>query len=429
VRTVSTAAFLLALAAAPRARAEDLPSPADALVERLLDAPIDAPERRAALEAQVVDLGEAGLAALDRAAQDADPQRAWLAEAYATRARVPEVPNFRALSPRLREDLSARRRSDAVVRLLTGPDVPADPGARFTRVDDALLLAQMSEPRALPWLESFCDDDRVPRHPRVWCAVALTSARRPRSFARYERALDAFDAGDVPLPQPPPGMLEGVVEGADTEALPFLLRLRAKKERRIGSHAATVEGWIERLRDAPGGREALDETLVLVRRFEAEAPPLLHSTGALVEGGWQARRGRDRVEHMVYGPYVNDLPREPLLARFRFRVDDDRPAPDEPWLLLEATSPQGERAGWPIRRREVRREGTPLGVLVERDVWFDPYEEGSQVELRVRWLGRADATVDRVDVLRVRERRASDRAAAPPPAPRPWRPAERLARE
>jgi hypothetical protein len=420
VRVLVAAAACFALLRAPAALGEDLPNPADALVDRLLDAPLEEPDRRDGLAAEVKSLGEAGLAALDRAARDPASQRAWLAEAYATLWRVPEVPNFRALSPSLQRDATARRRADAVKNLLLRPDPLA---VRGESIADALFLARLGEERAWPWLEWLCDDDRLCPSRRAVCAHALLGARRPRAFARYERVLDAIDANAPVVPQPQPDLVDAVASG-DVEALPLLLRMRARKERRIGFHAPTVEAWIEGLREAPGGREAFDETLVLVRRFEAEAPPLLHSTGALVEGGWQARRGRDRVEHMVYGPYVNDLPREPLLARFRFRIDDDLVESPEPCLVLEVTSPQAERAGWPLRRFEVRREKTPAGVFLERDVWFDPYDEGWQVELRVRWTGHADATVDRVDVLRVRERRASDRAAAPSPAPRPWRPGE-----
>jgi hypothetical protein len=381
-------------------------------VDRLLDAPPGDPRRRDALEAQVAGLGEAGLDALDRAARSASPQRAWLAEAYAVRARVPAPTggDFRGPSP----NRSRRASADQVVALLSGADASA-------ATAPALRLAASGEERALPWLEWCCDDVSVRPLDRFWCAEALVRARRPRAFARLERVLDALP--DAPgVPQLVPDLVQAAVDAGDPETLPLLLRLRAGKERRFGSWARTVGPWIERLLAVPGGREAHDEALEPVRRFEAEAPPLLHSTGSLVEGGWQARRGRDRVEHMVYGPYANDLPREPLVARFRFRIDDDRTASEEPCLVLEVTSPQGERIGWPVRRAEVRRAGTPAGVFVERDVWFDPYEEGSQVELRVRFTGHADTTVDRVDVLRVRERRASDRAAAPSPAPRPYPP-------
>lgn len=280
----------------------------DGLVALLLDGPAEA---RHALEEALKTRGAGGKEALGRVLRGTDVQRAWLAEAYATRSAAdPDLPEMRA----------AFERESRVLRVFFGV-APGDDGsdpekAAARRAADARAMLEEGDERALPWVESFADDARFPDQARFDCARVLVVRKCPHAIGRLERVLE-----ECPTAYRPWELVEEIAGTGTAEVVPLLLRARAFVTR-IGDGRTTplAEKAIERLRSVPGFAEAYAPWFTLVRRYEAEEAPLQHSTGALVAGGWQAKAGRDRIEHMIYGPYVTDLPCEELGARFRETV-------------------------------------------------------------------------------------------------------------
>jgi hypothetical protein len=383
----------------------------DELAQRLLDAPL---AHRVALEEAVGTRGEAGRAALERARRGPEPQRAWLAEAYATRAatRGSDLPEVRR----------AFERATRVVRVLTVTEVK-EPWAReehaTRRTADAVAMLKDGDVRALPWVEHFADDAAAPGPARFEAARALVLAKSPGAVARLERVLEEAHGFDKPNE-----LIDEVAAIGAAEAVPFLVRARAGAAR-MGDGAAPDRAAraLEALRNVPGFAEAYERPLERLKRYEAESEPLLHSTGQAVEGGWQAKRGRDGVQHMVYGPYVRDLEGRWHFARFRFRIDDAGDARERPALQLEVTSQQMERMGVPIQKLAVFTGAGGVGEWQEKDLVFWPHPDHAHMEFRVYWPGNCDATVDRIDLLGARKRNDADRALDPARAPLPWSPA------
>lgn len=410
---VALSALLIACAVAvgPRASADDPRSATadDGLVALLLDGPA---ETRDALEEALETRGSGGREALARARRGADVQRAWLAEAYATRiAADPDLPEMRA----------AFERASRVLRvffgLAPGDDESDRERAATRRAADARAMLGEGDERALPWVEAFADDLRFPHQARFDCARVLVVRKRPRAIGRLERVLE-----ECPTAYRPWELVEEIAATGTAEVVPLLLRARALVTS-IGDGRTTplAEKAIERLRSLPGFVEAYAPWFTLVRRFEAEEAPLQHSTGALVPEGWQAKAGRDRIEHMIYGPYVTDLPREELVARFRWRIDATAEKPPDPLLTLEVTSEVAQqRWHWPIQTVRVETKDARPGEWRETDMTFWPHPPPARMELRVHWKGTCDATVDRIDIVRVRAREAADRALDPARAVPPW---------
>ncbi len=422
-RSVPPTAFLAVLLAAglpwggpaPTALA-DGPAPAaataeDDLVDLLLGA---GPELRAALEDAVGARGAAGKAALERARHGPDPQRAWLAEAFATRAasRDSELPEMEA----------AFERATRVLRVFTGSapgdDVRIPERVVVRRMDDALAILGEGDLRALPWVTSFCDRKGMPDATRLASARALVVRKVPLALGRLERVLE-----ECPTAHRPNEMVSEIAATKNPEAVPLLLRIRSGATR-VGDGAAVklAEKGLAAMRSVPGFDEARAPWFSLVRRYEAEEAPLEHSTGAAVEGGWQAKHGRDFLQHMVYGPYATDLPSEELVARFRWRLDAVGPKAPQPLLGFEVTSEQMEKQGWPMQVALVGSGDATTGAWRETDIVFWPHPAPGAMQFRVHWKGGCDATVDRIDLLRVRPRNDADRAADPPRAEDPWRP-------
>jgi hypothetical protein len=387
----------------------DVTTADDGLVALLLDASAD---RRTALEEAVGTRGAGGMEALARARHGPDAQRAWLAEAFATRLATgaSDLPEMRA----------AFDRATRVLRVFSGSapgDDPRDPErAAARRADDALAMLAEGEPRALPWVAHFADRKDAPDGQRLACARALVAKKIPHAIGRLERVLE-----ECPGAYRPYEMVDEIAATGSPEAVPLLLRARALATS-IGDGRTTplAQKALERLRGTPGFLEAYAPWFVLVRRFEAEEAPLKHSTGAVVDGGWQAKAGRDQVEHMVYGPYVTDLPREELVARFRYRIDAAAEKAAQPLLALEVMSEQMQRHHWPVQTVSVGSKSAVPGEWREIDIDFWPHPAPAEMEFRVRWNGSCDATVDRIDILRVRARTDADRALDPPRAEPPW---------
>ncbi len=278
--------------------------------------------------------------------------------------------------------------------------------------------------RFLPWLTWALDSRDVSGRQRLAAAEALSTRRDSDTTLRIVRLADEARAWRLGIDAR--ATLAPIAATRTRDAVHFLLRVSESRVKlRDGGDPALARDFLAEIRasDPEPYADALrgvgpGSVFESVRVYQAETQPILHSTGRGVPGGWQAQRGRDRTQHMLYGPYVSDLPTDGgLHARFRFRVDavaDGRA--DDVVVQLEVTSQAMERNGWrvqtlPIRRREIR-----LGEWEERHMPFHTHPQNARMEFRVFWDGKCDVTVDRIDVLRTRSLAAR---AFPPRAPMP----------
>lgn len=140
-----------------------------------------------------------------------------------------------------------------------------------------------------------------------------------------------------------------------------------------------------------------DVALQFVAKFEAEI--LAHLTGEIArdEGAsgksvWLARRGRDKVGHMVFGPYTH-IDAGHYIALFRVK----RLSEGEGVVSVIDSCVGG---GSPITsEREVLAEQLPIGQF--RIVPLNFRHPGGAVETRVFWTGQADLAVDFIWVFKV----------------------------
>ncbi|WP_232517095.1 hypothetical protein [Chitinophaga sp. MD30] len=81
------------------------------------------------------------------------------------------------------------------------------------------------------------------------------------------------------------------------------------------------------------------QDLIILREsssfWEAEGSALSHKTGRLETDGWLCQTGIDAPnEHMIYGPYVNNIPAGPNVAEFRMKIDNNT-ANDDPVVDID----------------------------------------------------------------------------------------------
>lgn len=386
--------------------------------------------------------------ATDRFGTTSEEPTAWLCEALSTVLQqgwpasagdaLPTDPppgDDASQDPQLRD---LRAAIDAI-ELITGRKLPAcrpvprDPRGKFDfergsrdasleeRVGALLELSRdlgVPSARVVPWLTWAVDHERVPSPLRVAAADALVAQDPTVDPGRLIRF-----ATDVTRPYggPVEEALGILARTRRPEIVTFLMQV-AEERTRVAGGWSIGNRCLEHIeREDPGAyARGLEGAFDVVRSFEAESAPLRHSTGVAVEGGLSAKRGRDHAQHMVYGPYVTDLPTKGgLHVRFRFRVDGvaDVP-PDARILQLEVTSPEMERQSWPVQRRPVRRDEVELGAWTERLMLFHTHPQSARMEFRVFWDGKCDVVVDRIEVLRTRD---ADPSLVPPRAGEPRR--------
>ncbi len=412
-----------AVAAPAETRADAAPvSVADEIVALALDAEGAAFD---VIADEIVRRGGEFRAALDRARRGDDDQRAWLAEALSVQAdagRRVEAADSSVAEERARRVILALKGSPAS---RTGGAFPL---SETKRVDAVLSLAAEGDTRAIPWLEHIVDSG-VGR----WRAErALLERKLPGAVARTRRSLADRGAGAA-LPVDFIGLVAATRDVR--AAVPLLLRVEAGQVsvatigddgvRAVpgGEGDRAVARALEELRaaDSSAFSAAWGETTQAVRTYEAEAMPVYHSGGAAGDGTWEAKRGRDGAGHIVYGPYVEDLPNEWLYVRFHWRVDAFDGSPDDALFDCEVTSQEMERRGIDAHAATVRASDVRAGEWQTTTLRTFPHQGGARMEFRVYWEGTCDLAVDRIDVLHVRRETSFDRSDFPPLAPCPLR--------
>ena len=278
--------------------------------------------------------------------------------------------------------------------------------------------------RFLPWLTWALDSRDVSGRQRLAAAEALSTRRHSDTTLRIVRLANEARAWRLGIDAR--ATLAPIAATRTREAVHFLLRVSESRVKlRDGGDPALARDFLAEIcaSDPELYADALrgvgpGSVFESVRVYQAETQPILHSTGRGAAGGWQAQRGRDRTQHMLYGPYVSDLPTDGgLHARFRFRIDGVADGSgDEVVLQLEVTSQAMERNGWRVQKLPIRRREVRVGEWVERHMPFHAHPRNARMEFRVFWDGKCDVTVDRIDVLRTRSLAAR---ALPPRAPIP----------
>jgi hypothetical protein len=122
-----------------------------------------------------------------------------------------------------------------------------------------------------------------------------------------------------------------------------------------------------------------------------------HATGRLDGDGWLCQVGVDQPGHMVYGPYVTNLPFGGNTARFRMKIDNNS-ANDAHQATIDV---RDNTSGTTLASKDITRtQFTVAGDWVDFALPFSIPATGHAIELRVHWAGGAYLKVDSVSVDR-----------------------------
>jgi hypothetical protein len=146
-------------------------------------------------------------------------------------------------------------------------------------------------------------------------------------------------------------------------------------------------------------RETVDSgisTLSVI--FEAEGDRISHAVGRADADGWSASPTDDDAGHMMFGPYVSDLPAGHHKASFRMMVDDNTAAND----LCVTVEVSNYTSGTLLGSLDVyRHDWTNAGAYQDFDVLYNYATAGDALEFRVHWKDVAYVLVDRVKITDV----------------------------
>lgn len=148
---------------------------------------------------------------------------------------------------------------------------------------------------------------------------------------------------------------------------------------------------------------AQTQDLIILReettRWEAEGPSLNHITGRLETDGWLCQTGIDAPNaHMIYGPYVTNIPAGPNVAEFRMKVDNNT-ANNDPIVSIDVFN---ATSGQTLASQTVTRLQFPIaGDYTSFTLPFTLPANNQSLELRIFWHGASYTKVDWVEVQQV----------------------------
>ena len=130
------------------------------------------------------------------------------------------------------------------------------------------------------------------------------------------------------------------------------------------------------------------------RTWQAEDMP--SNTGRATEGGRLCQTGIDNAgTHMVYGPYVSDLPSGEYTAVFRMKVDNNT-ADDNKIVTIDV---RDNNNGETLATQDItRKQFSVAGDYVEFSLDFTHGHEGHALETRVYWYGASYTMVDCIQI-------------------------------
>ncbi len=145
---------------------------------------------------------------------------------------------------------------------------------------------------------------------------------------------------------------------------------------------------------------ASTQDLILLResssRWEAEGGSISHNTGRLETDGWLCQTGIDVAnQHMVFGPYVTNIPAGPNVAEFRIKTDNNT-ANNDPIVDIDV---RNATSGAILAAQTItRQQFTAAGSYVNFTLPFTLSGDNQSLELRIYWRGAAYTKVDWVGV-------------------------------
>jgi len=130
-------------------------------------------------------------------------------------------------------------------------------------------------------------------------------------------------------------------------------------------------------------------------RFDAEGPNMGHKTGRHETDGWLCQVGIDRAnDHMVYGPYITNVPAGENRAFFRMKTDNVT-ANDDPVVRIDV---HDATTGKILAERDITRKMFKAVGTYQTFYLNFTQTEGHSLEFRVWWYGSAYTKVDYVGV-------------------------------
>ncbi|UOR03622.1 T9SS type A sorting domain-containing protein [Hymenobacter aerilatus] len=143
---------------------------------------------------------------------------------------------------------------------------------------------------------------------------------------------------------------------------------------------------------APAKTQDLIYLREVTSRWEAEGSSLGHGTGRLEGDGWLCQTGIDAPNrHMVYGPYVTNIPAGPNVAEFRLKVDNNT-ANNDSIVDLDV---RNATTGQTLASRTLTRRQFPVASdYTNFTLPFTLPADNQSLELRVFWRGTSYTKVD-----------------------------------
>jgi hypothetical protein len=260
-----------------------------------------------------------------------------------------------------------------------------------------LAVAAAGEKRAASLLGGIVIDDSVRGEQRAAAARAL---------ARLDP-----DGADAWLTGTP--VASWAKGGADPAFAPFLLRGVTHRGSGSARDSWAMGNALEAVCRAHA--KEFDATLARVAKveytYEAEGPDARHHSGTKRGGAWAARKGKDASGHVLYGPYIDDLPTGRHLARFRVKCSGFDPSHRQ--LQLDVAHQAGRKI---VASRSVGGWDLENGRWLDFFLGFASSGEG-RTEFRVFWDGGCDVEIDSVTIYSVPDVSGKVASSWTPPNP------------
>jgi hypothetical protein len=130
-------------------------------------------------------------------------------------------------------------------------------------------------------------------------------------------------------------------------------------------------------------------------RYEAEGTQIYHNTGRLDGDGWLCQTGIDAPNnHMVFGPYVSNVPAGENRAIYRMSIDNNTANND----MIARIDVNDATTGTLLAYQDVtRKQFSAASTYLDFNLSFTQ-TEGHSLEFRVYWYGASYLKVDYVGV-------------------------------
>lgn len=133
------------------------------------------------------------------------------------------------------------------------------------------------------------------------------------------------------------------------------------------------------------------------QRLEAESSSFQHKTGRLDGNGWLAKKGEDKPEHMIFGPYVKNLPPGDNAAEFSMQRSGDALDTDE-IATIDVYDSVGQQV---LAEKKVLAKDLPKkDEFISIRLPFTLKSSNHSLETRVYWSGKSQLKIDWISIQR-----------------------------